>query len=193
MRYLTLAAAAAAALTTGGAQAATITFDGFTSGTSYSEAGATITAAGQTFIGQNGPGGSNSILANGTPRAEFTALFAGTTGFVSVDLGDFNADSDLLFLEAFDAGNNLLGTQTLLIDASDSVMHTLSLSLAGISSVKFGARAPAINGNSVYADNLTFRLAGNAVPEPSAWALLILGFGVVGATLRTQKRGLAFA
>ena len=33
-----------------------------------------------------------------------------------------------------------------------------------------------------------------AVPEPSTWALLILGFGVVGAGMRTRQRGaLAFA
>lgn len=32
----------------------------------------------------------------------------------------------------------------------------------------------------------------SAAPEPSAWALMILGFGGVGATLR-RRRGLAFA
>ena len=34
---------------------------------------------------------------------------------------------------------------------------------------------------------------GGAVPEPSAWALMILGFGGVGATIRARRRTLALA
>ena len=34
-------------------------------------------------------------------------------------------------------------------------------------------------------------VAGNAVPEPSAWALMILGFGGVGASLRARRGLLA--
>lgn len=33
-----------------------------------------------------------------------------------------------------------------------------------------------------------FELLANAVPEPSTWALLILGFGGVGAAMRAQRR-----
>ena len=36
--------------------------------------------------------------------------------------------------------------------------------------------------------------AANAVPEPSAWALMILGFGGVGVAMRRNRRvGLAAA
>lgn len=35
--------------------------------------------------------------------------------------------------------------------------------------------------------------AAAAVPEPSSWALQILGFGAVGAGLRTRRRGLSAA
>ena len=34
--------------------------------------------------------------------------------------------------------------------------------------------------------NISFKIA--AVPEPSAWALLILGFGMVGGALRTRRK-----
>ena len=40
------------------------------------------------------------------------------------------------------------------------------------------------------ADNI--HIAMVSVPEPATWALMILGFGAVGATLR-QRRGLAMA
>ena len=33
-----------------------------------------------------------------------------------------------------------------------------------------------------------FELLSNAVPEPSTWAMLILGFGVVGGALRSQRK-----
>ena len=193
MKLHAILAAGAAVFSAGTAHAYTIDFDAFVSATSYSEGGATITANGEIFTGENTPGGSTGILAQGSPRAEFTATFAVPTDFVSVDLGDFNADSDLLFLEAFDIGNVLLGSSTLLISANDTMMHTLSVSFAGIASARFGGRAPSINGNSVYADNLTFNVGNGGVPEPSAWALLIIGFGAVGAGLRSRRKAIAFA
>ena len=193
MRHLSTAIAAAALFTAGSAQAYTIDFDSFGSGTSYSEGGATITAGGEVFSGNTTPNGTLGILAGGSPRAEFLATFAGTTGFVSVDLGDYNSDADLLFLEAFDSSSALLGSTTLLIDSSDSVMHTLSVTFAGIASARFGARAPSLNGNSIYADNLTFSLGGGGVPEPSAWALLIIGFGLVGGAMRRRAGAVRFA
>ena len=44
-------------------------------------------------------------------------------------------------------------------------------------------------------DNLTFADAVSAVPEPATWAMMILGFGGVGAMLRRTRRaqGQAFA
>lgn len=36
-------------------------------------------------------------------------------------------------------------------------------------------------------DNLVVNAAAAAVPEPATWALLILGFGIVGVTLRTRE------
>ena len=38
-----------------------------------------------------------------------------------------------------------------------------------------------------------FIVAGNAVPEPASWALMILGFGGAGAALRAQRRRRAVA
>ncbi|MFZ5718963.1 MAG: PEPxxWA-CTERM sorting domain-containing protein [Pseudomonadota bacterium] len=36
-------------------------------------------------------------------------------------------------------------------------------------------------------------VAGNAIPEPSTWALMILGFGAAGGALRGRRRKLTFA
>ena len=37
-------------------------------------------------------------------------------------------------------------------------------------------------------DSFTLAAVGNAVPEPATWAMLILGFGVVGGALRSARR-----
>ena len=38
------------------------------------------------------------------------------------------------------------------------------------------------------ASDLAFTLTGGAVPEPSTWGLLILGFGLIGGTMRQTRR-----
>lgn len=48
------------------------------------------------------------------------------------------------------------------------------------------------NGGLGIMDNVTTGI-GAVVPEPSTWALLILGFGAVGAGMRRRKTSLAYA
>jgi hypothetical protein len=43
-------------------------------------------------------------------------------------------------------------------------------------------------GNGAYAGTLSFSQAIASVPEPASWALMILGFGGVGASLRINHR-----
>lgn len=51
----------------------------------------------------------------------------------------------------------------------------------------FGARSPV---NS----DMAFALTGSgAVPEPATWAMMILGFGVVGAATRRKRNAMLFA
>jgi PEP-CTERM motif len=196
MRLFSAACAAIALLSAAPAFAVTtIDFTGATGTyTTYSFGGGTVTNGG-TFSAQAVPGGSTGILSEGAPRPEYRVDFAGTSSFVSVDLGDFNADDDLAFLEAFSAGNVSLGFTSLAIAANDSTMHTLTVTAAGIAYAKFGGRPPSVNGSSLYADNISFDLgAVAAVPEPSTWAFMLAGFGIVGATMRRrQKVSVSFA
>lgn len=49
------------------------------------------------------------------------------------------------------------------------------------------------NGRTPLALTQSFVFATGAVPEPSTWALLIMGFGGAGAMLRRQRRAMALA
>lgn len=164
--------------------------------TAYSTQGVTFTSGVGGLVNPvNGPNGSRNIIGNYVEdpndpdigvfdplRADFDAL----VGNVSVDLGDWPSreygDEDLLFLEAFDAGDVSLGRVELLIGPLESEFKTLAVAAAGIKYVTFGSVGD--GGSSVYADNFTF---GAAVPEPSAWVLMILGFGGLGAVLRQRR------
>ena len=167
------------------AAATTITFEGFTGGADYSALGVTITAPGQSILALGSPNGTTGIIGTGSPRPPLTAVFDVLVNSVSVDLGDFGADPDELFLQAFGLGDIPLGESSLLTSSSDSSMHTLSISASGISYVIFGSRAPSLDGSSVLADNLTFDAA--AVPEPATWAMMIGGFLAIGWRVRRRR------
>lgn len=48
-------------------------------------------------------------------------------------------------------------------------------------------------GGDPYRGSIVDNVSVSAVPEPAAWALMILGFGVVGGTLRRRRQTLAAA
>ena len=54
--------------------------------------------------------------------------------------------------------------------------------LDGLSRVSFN-----FNGSQAF-DLAALRVARTAVPEPGTWAMLIVGFGIVGASLRKRRR-----
>jgi hypothetical protein len=165
------------------ANAAVVDFSGTPSGefVSYYESGATFTAVGGGNLTSdsfgNTPNGTRGLIANpfDTIRVDFDS--AVTT--VSVDMGDFNADSDDLYLTAFDSSGNVLDSDTLFIDASFTGMVTLSVNSPGIAYVTFVGVG--FNGESnIYADNFTFDI----IPTPSAAALL----GLSGLVATRRRR-----
>lgn len=161
----------------------TINFDALSlSGvSSYTESGVTFTAP--NFSTLDSPNGTLALLEESSPINFLRADISGGAVSVSVDLGDFDADSDLLFLDVYDSSNTLLGHTELFIEASFTGMETLSLSTPGIAYAIFGATGGA-NGSSVYADNFTI----TPIPEPETYAMLLAGLGLLGFTARRRKQ-----
>jgi hypothetical protein len=105
-----------------------------------------------------------------------------TTGFVQV-LGETFPDGSTVTLEAYGVGGNLLGSASVSEGGVFGQGATLSLTLAGIHSVRFFS-----SGGTVGFDNFEFGELAAAVPEPASWAMMIAGFGLAGAAARRRDR-----
>jgi len=158
------------------------------------------------------PGGNNMLIANGAANSTLNiweqSAIAVTNGgkynfsadvmnvCCNKNFGGANSPSTIIFQVSADGG----ATWTDLVDhtttppadagviAPLSALYTAtssSISLRAINSIN------AASGNDFAIDNLTF---ASAVPEPSTWAMLFLGFGAIGLMMRRrQSRGLAIA
>lgn len=56
-----------------------------------------------------------------------------------------------------------------------------------IKSISFGPGGGTTTSTSFVFDNLTIGTAGAGVPEPATWAMMIIGFGLIGASARRRR------
>jgi hypothetical protein len=122
-----------------------------------------------------------------------TKVGGGTFDFNSVDLTDIfnNQDGQLggdVLFSFFDGLNTT--TQTVTIDALPG-FQTFSFNRTGLVSVSFKA----VTTNEVQTDNFVLDAGGGGtvggVPEPATWAMMLVGFGLMGGALRHRRAALA--
>jgi hypothetical protein len=139
---------------------------------------------------------------SGGGAAQFLDLVGyGSTGAVSQDLGLVAGQT---YNFSFDYANNAFSTSSASADVTldgvllTSVTHNTSTPTAGdwthySGSFVAGASGPyelafttTAGGNSggIFLDNVSV----SAVPEPATWALMLAGFGGLGAALRVTRR-----
>ena len=151
---------------------------------------------GVTFSGVNGTGGSildesggfgilaksgRDFLAFNGSGSEKVSFISPTSNF-EVFVGDGSGGT--YTATAFNSSNVQIGSTT--ISLAGGVYGDLSLALSGISYVVFG-------GPGVFvADDLSFTAVA-AVPEPSTWAMMILGFCGLGFLAYRKKGTLRWA
>ena len=163
--------------TAGGAQ----TFAGGAVGNDFSAFGASFTNAFYRQCGGGCPAPANGIFVSSNNFANpFTITFAGITNAFSFS----NASNSSGTASAFGIGGNLL--ESIAISGFPS---SFSFTSTGINSISFSSSAQLGVDNFAFGDVQGM----SAVPEPAAWAMMLIGFGFVGGTMRAANRRKKFA
>lgn len=172
---------ALAMLGTSVANAAVIDFEGIADGEYsslvFGNATLTFTGGDGIFEVREGYNGTQTVISFFTnPGADpFRLDFIGGASSVSIDVGDFGADEDNVFLGLYDAMDNLLSSTTGLIPSGDDSGITLSASAGNAAYALFSDAEPFAG--AVYWDNIVWEPASNVdVPVSGTSALLALTF-----------------
>lgn len=143
------------------------------------------------YIENTHAGGYNATgnyLANRSDG--FTVLTLDFASPVSAFGFNWGASNESWVLSAFDSSNSLIASYSVPESQFSNAGDFYGIAANGIArgvltQTSFGDGAV----DYVIIDNLRYALASpGAVPEPSTWAMMLLGFGVVGASVRRRKR-----
>lgn len=85
------------------------------------------------------------------------------------------------------AGASLLSSYQLTPTFGSNAKEYFGFTGAGITSVNISLD----RSDWVFIDNLTYSSVAGAVPEPATWAMMVMGFGLVGAAARRRAAGKA--
>jgi hypothetical protein len=206
-------AALAAALATAGASHAvtyTLNVDGCSSGCGYTNYG-TVEVTGQgtdtltfdielasnvVFFNQAGqPDEAFSLIGDPTITISGLPSTFGTNGSQAAGshhesaFGDFDYAVDWL---GPPTNNDSLGVQSLVFTVTGPSALTLDSNLVGGQNIFFTVDVAAKVGDVINTGNIGATLTGG-IPEPATWAMMILGMGGIGATLRRRRSALALA
>lgn len=132
-------------------------------------AGSAVVGAGPEFIIDN----NYMSMDFTTNQLTVLALRNFTLGLTVIQFGN---TTDPFTGFTFASQNGFIG-----LDAADITMVGNQLQ------IDFRGTCFACGGQITTGDTLVITFAQNAVPEPATWALLIVGFGGVGAAMRRRK------
>ncbi len=143
-------------------------------------------ASAATVVLTPGPNGtlSGGFEATGLGLGSFSETFtfnlptAGTTGVSLISIA-VDAATNVNFSSA-----TLNGIALAL--SPNGMIETGGLSLATTAGLQTLIVNGTSGGNGSFGGNVSFAPAGGAIPEPATWALMILGFGLVGGMMRRR-------
>lgn len=129
-----------------------------------------------------------SFTVNGV-SGTFAMLF----NAFSVTLGSGSGQRALVgFTEAAPFGNDLIDVRDADLLGYDLKTGIVSASNAPIDFLNFGTTFATSAGELIFTNDsdasAAFSASLSAVPEPASWAMMVLGFGLLGAALRQRSR-----
>lgn len=189
-------AAAAVVLTDPGAGPGTtiVTFDdpalapGTVITNQYASAG--LTVSGQSLYASNAYTNNSAVMVGmhaasfanngaGTPQAIWDFTFASPVQLAGAFF-EFNSPTSATF-QTYLAGN-LVESYT--YNNNNCCSSPQFIGFSGVSFDTF--RLSNVTGNDFYMEDLKFSSVSGAVPEPSTWAMMLLGFGGIGFAMRRR-------
>ena len=199
--YVAFAAGAAVAMAAGTANAATVIFnpDVFGAPTGYTLFDDFNDATGQSLVSGskyffptgNVPGQAASLPGNDTPYLVVRGGGVANVSFGS-DVRSFSFDYstvdtyNTLTINYADGGSEKVTGGQILTSGKGSGSVSGSFIINGDGRLISGL-ALATSSNSFEVDNLAISDTLAAVPEPATWALMIVGFGMVGTGMRRRS------
>ena len=118
------------------------------------------------------------------PTFSDTVSFTMPTGVAGATLSSIFSVSEANNITFTSATFN--GTALAITSAGNPEFRSIN-NLAVVSGAQTLTLTGTSGGNGSYAGTLSFARLAAAVPEPGAWALMIVGFGGAGAVLRRRK------
>jgi hypothetical protein len=134
----------------------------------------------------------NTIWGQPGPTSYLSISFTGSAGFVQTF--DLIGDSDIRDFNNFAFTNTINGSSTVQVVSTDDGQHrldeqTYALDAAFLTQNLVSITMTDTGGDGFSRGALTGLTIGTegGVPEPMSWALMIVGFAGVGATLRRRR------
>ena len=170
-------------------------------GPAFSQDGFTITSsqgATNSYVNWNLWSATHSPNANGdnpTIAENYANSFNTLTqdsgapfSFQSIGLADvFNQGKEFAVDFTFNYFGGGSSTQTVMLEHGLLGLQYFTFDQSNLESVVFQAVNPPQTLANVQFDFLGVNGVAGAVPEPATWALMIVGFGAVGATMRRRR------
>jgi hypothetical protein len=201
MRMWCIALAAAASFSAVPAQGATIISENFESGFGvFTPSGQVGIYNGTDYIGCCGTAGTPGAMAN-----HFVSFGSGNEASGSIMTTAFNSVAGQLYHVSFDYGALGAGSETLsfslpdfavtfgLTAVANNNMDTTFQSAAwditgtgGVMTIEF--HSSGLPNVDAILDNFVITGPAPEVPEPATWAMMLLGFGAIGASLRRSAK-----
>lgn len=167
----------------------------FTSGlppelTGNQQANFSLTATASGAAGMSGPIVEQGI-SGGTISFTRTTPFEGLDNLLTIEFTD-----GFLWGPEGASGLNLIGSSATggvtftsdFLDFSGSTQRDFNFSLQGMSAPVGTGDGGVLNSFTADTSGLASANVSGAIPEPASWALMIIGFGGMGATLRMRRR-----
>jgi hypothetical protein len=129
--------------------------------------------------------GSNAAYANNSVgEVVFTLARPGTLTLRSVDFGGWpNAARTIQYaVYSLDFASTLVDRS---LETNPAALTTVNFNLASTTGLRFQFGPDGFNGG-IQNVSFSFVPANGAIPEPASWAMLIAGFGLVGAAARRR-------